>query len=131
VLLSIQAKPDCPVSKTRLSGFHIFNFPGQNLPLHLFSHFTLILSRTTMRTPPRPTLVISWFLRGIFEFMSEFHSPRTGVSDSPTGFPLLKVFSPHPQSLCCMNGFEIPLVYCLHSCLGLLPCNISWNQWMS
>jgi hypothetical protein len=33
-----------------------------------------------------PFVVISWFLREIFEFLGGINSPRTGVSDSPTGF---------------------------------------------
>jgi hypothetical protein len=85
--LIIQKKLDCPISETRLSGFRGFKTPGQNLFLHHFSHFSL--SRTTVRATPRPPLVIPWFLYGILEFLGEINSPRTGVSISPTGFPLI------------------------------------------
>jgi hypothetical protein len=84
---------------------------------HLFTIFSLLSlshTRTTVRVTLRPPLVIPWFLRGILEFLGEINSPRIGVSVSPTGFSHLKVSSPNPRSLCPMDGFEIPLVHCLH-----------------
>jgi hypothetical protein len=45
VILSVQAKLDYPVSETGLSSFRVFNYPGQNLPLHLLSHFSLLFSQ--------------------------------------------------------------------------------------
>jgi hypothetical protein len=125
MILVVQEKPNWPISETGLSGFHLFKPPGQNLPLHHFSHFSLSLSRTTMRVTPRPPLVIPWFLRGILEFLGEINSPRTGVSVPQPVFSHLKVFSPNPRSLCPMDGFEIHLVHCLHSCHRSIPCNIS------
>jgi hypothetical protein len=96
LILVVQEKPDCPVLETKLSGFYGFKPPGQNLPLHCFSHFPLSHMRTTVRATPTPPLVIPWFLRGILEFLGEINSPRTGVSVPPTRFPHLKVFSPNP-----------------------------------
>jgi hypothetical protein len=46
-------------------------------------------------------------------------------------FPHLKVFSPNPRSLCPMDGFEIPLVHCLHSCHRSIPWNISKFPWLN
>jgi hypothetical protein len=104
LILVVQEKLDCPVSETRLSGFHGFKPLGQNLPIHRFSHFSLpftifltslspspffsllSLSRTTVRASPRPPLAIPWFLRGILELLGEIISTRTGVSVPPTGF---------------------------------------------
>jgi hypothetical protein len=129
LILVVQEKSDCPVKETGLSDFCGFKPPGQNLPLHRFSHFSL--SRTTMRATPRLPLAIPWFLRGIVEFLGKINSPRTGVSIPPTGFPHLKVFSPNPQSLCPMDGFEISLVHCLHSCHRSIPCNISKFPWLN
>jgi hypothetical protein len=134
LVLVVQKKLDCLVSKIRLSGFHGFNPPPPRTeltPSPIISLFTPNLSRTTMRATPRPPLMIPWFLRGILEFLGEINSPRTGVYDSPTGFPLLKVFSPPRRSLCPMDGFGIPSMHCLHSCPSLSPCNISWNRWIN
>jgi hypothetical protein len=46
-------------------------------------------------------------------------------------FPISKLFSPNPQSLCPIDGFEIPLVHCLHSCHRTIPCNISKFPWLN
>jgi hypothetical protein len=87
LILVVQEKLDCPVSETGLSGFHGLKPPGQNLPLHRFSHFPLSLSHKNNREgDPRPPLAIPWFLRGILEFLGEINSPRIGVSVPPTGF---------------------------------------------
>jgi hypothetical protein len=131
LILVVQKKLDCLVSETRLSSFHGFKPPGQNLPLHCFSHFSLSYTRTTVMVTPRPPLVIPWFLHGILEFLGEINSPRTSVSVLPTDFPHLKVFSPNPRSLCPMDGFEIPLVHCLLSCHRSIPCNISKFPWLN
>jgi hypothetical protein len=37
----VQEKPDYPILETELSGFRGFKPPGQNLPIHGFSHFSL------------------------------------------------------------------------------------------
>jgi hypothetical protein len=107
-------------------------------PLDRTYPFTVFLTslylthtRTTVRVTPRPPLVIPWFLRGILEFLGEINSPRTGVSVAPTSFPHLKVFSPNPQSLCPMDGIEIPLVHCLHLCHRTISCNISKFPWLN
>jgi hypothetical protein len=68
-------------------------FTGLNLPdrTYPFTIFLTFLSHThtrgTVRTTPRPPLVIPWFLHGILELLGEINSPRTGVSVPPTGFP--------------------------------------------
>jgi hypothetical protein len=64
-----------------LSSFCGFIYPNITYP---FTPNTLLLSRTTMRVPPRLPLVIPWFLRGI---LGEINPLGTGVSDSPTSFP--------------------------------------------
>jgi hypothetical protein len=84
-----------------------------------------------MRAIPRPPLVIPWFLRGILEFLGEINSSRTSVSVPPADFPHLMIFSPNPRSLCPIDGFEIPLVHCLHSCHRSIPCNISKFLWLN
>jgi hypothetical protein len=45
VVLTVQEKPDYPVSETRLSGFHGFNPTGQNLPLHIFPSLLSLFSQ--------------------------------------------------------------------------------------
>jgi hypothetical protein len=94
LILVVQKKLDCPVSETRLSGFRGFKPPGQNLPLHCFSHFSLSLSltRTNVRVTLRPPLVIPWFLCGILELLGEINSPRNCVPVPPTGFPISRYF---------------------------------------
>jgi hypothetical protein len=105
------------LGKTRPSGFKNwtiwflrFKAPGQTLPLHDFSHFSLSLthSRTTVRATPRPpfgdSLVPPWNL-GVLGWNQ---LQRIGVSVPPTDFPHLKVFSPNPLSLCPMDEFDIP-----------------------
>jgi hypothetical protein len=124
MILVVQEKPDWPVSETGLSGFHLFKPLDRTYPFTIFLT-SLSLSRTTVWVTPRPPLVIPWFLRGILEFLGEINSPRTGVSVPQPVFSHLKVFSPNPRSLCPMDGFEIPLVHCLHSCHRSIPCNIS------
>jgi hypothetical protein len=89
LFLVVQDKPDRPVSETGLSGFRGFKHPGQKLPLHYFSHFSLTHTRTTMRATPRPPLVIPWFLHRILEFLGEINSPWTGVSIPQTDFFLI------------------------------------------
>jgi hypothetical protein len=132
LILVVQEKPKCLVSEIRLSNFHRFKPLGQNLPLHYFSHLSLSHTRTTMRMTPRPPLAIPWFLRGILEFLGEINSPRTGVSVPPTDFSSSqKVFSHNPRSPCPMDGFEIPLMYYLHSCHRSIPCNISKFPWLN
>jgi hypothetical protein len=98
LILVVQEKLKCLVLETELSGFHGFKPPGQNIPLHRFSQFSLSLThtRTTMRVTPRPPLVIPWFLCGILEFLSEINSPKIGVSVPLIDFPHLNVFSSNP-----------------------------------
>jgi hypothetical protein len=127
-ILVVQEKPDYPVSETGLSSFCGFKASDRPYPFTSFPLFSLSHSRTSIRATPSTPLVISWFLRGILEFLGEINSPRTGVFVPPTG---LKVFSPNPQSLCPMDGFEIPLVHCLHSCHRSIPCNISKFPWLN
>jgi hypothetical protein len=100
-VLFVHTKLDCPIfagsyTRTDLT----------LLPLHSF--FTTLSSSSTVRASPRLPLVISLFLYGILVFLGEINSPRIRVSDSPTGFSLLKVFSPPHRSLCPMDGFKIP-----------------------
>jgi hypothetical protein len=100
MFLVVNDKPDYPVLETRLSDFHGFKPPGQNLPLHSFSHFSLSHSRTTVRATPRPPSVTTWFLHRILEFFGEINPPRTGVSVPPTGFsPSLGIFTKSSISL--------------------------------
>jgi hypothetical protein len=74
--------------------FHKPNYPvfmglttrTELTPSSILSLHSLILSRTTLRMPARPSLAISWLLFGFLKFLGGFNSPRTGVSDSPTGF---------------------------------------------
>jgi hypothetical protein len=131
LILVVQKKSDCLVSETRLSSFHGFKPHWTELTPSPFFLTSLSHTRTTMRVTSRPPLAIPWFLHGILEFLGEINSPRTGVSVPPTGFPHLKVFSPNPRSLCLMDGFEIPLVHCLHSCYRTIPCNISKFPWLN
>jgi hypothetical protein len=110
-------------------------FVGLN-PLDRTYPFTIFLTslshtRTTMRATPRPPLVIPLFFHRILEFLCEINSLRTGVSVLPIDFPHLKVFSPNPRSLCPMDGFEIPLVHCIHSCHRTIPCNIFKFPWLN
>jgi hypothetical protein len=59
-------------------------------------------------------------------------TPQESVSSFPQPiFPHLKVFSPNPRSRCPMDGFEISLVHCLHSCHRSIPCNISNFPWLN
>jgi hypothetical protein len=59
-------------------------------------------------------------------------TPQEPVSPFPQLiFPHLKVFSPNHRSLCPMDGLEIPLVHCLHSCHRSIPCNISDFPWLN
>jgi hypothetical protein len=44
LILLVQEKPDRPVLEIGLFDFRGFKPPGQNLPLHHFSHFSLSLS---------------------------------------------------------------------------------------
>jgi hypothetical protein len=90
LILVVQEKPDCPISKIKLSGFHGFKAPRQNLPLHCFSLLSHTHTRTTVRASLRPHLVIPWFLHGILEFLGEINSPRIGVSVPLPVFPILR-----------------------------------------
>jgi hypothetical protein len=122
-ILVVQEKPDYPV-------FMGLNPLAKTYPVTIFLT-SLSLSRTTVRVTPRPPLVIPWFLCRILEFLGEIN-PQEPVSPFPQSvFPHLKVFSPNPQSLCPMDGFEIPLVHCLHSCHRLIPYNISKFPWLN
>jgi hypothetical protein len=85
LILVVQEKLDCSVSKTGLSGFHGFKTLDRTYPFTIFLT-SLFLTRTTVRVTPRPPLAIPWFLRGILEFLSEINSPTTGVFVPPTGF---------------------------------------------
>jgi hypothetical protein len=94
-------------------------------PSLFHSFLSFVLSSFTVKVTPRPPLVIPWFHCEILEFLGEINSPRTGVSDSPTNFPHLKVFSLNPRSPCSMDGFAIPLVHWFYSCHRSIPCSIS------
>jgi hypothetical protein len=64
LILVVQEKLDCPVFKTRLSGFLLFKPSGQNLPLH---HFLTSLSLKNNhegdpKTPIGDPLVPPWNL---------------------------------------------------------------------
>jgi hypothetical protein len=126
LILVVQEKLDCPVSEIRLSDFHGFKPPRQNLPLHCFSHFSLPYKNNREGDPKTP---IGWFLHGIL--LGEINSPRTSVFVSPASFPHLKVFSPNPRSLYPMDGFDISLVHCLHSSHRTIPYNISKFPWLN
>jgi hypothetical protein len=130
LILVIQEKLDCPILEIRLSGFRGFKPPVQNLPIHRFLT-SLSHTRTTMRVTPRPPLTIPWFLRRMLEFLGKINFPRTGVFVPPTGFSHLKLFSSNTRSLCHMDGFEIPLVHCLHSCHRIISFNISKFPWLN
>jgi hypothetical protein len=130
-VLVVQEILDYPVFETGLSSFHRFKTLDRPYPFISFPLFSLSHSRTFVRATPRPPLVIPWFLRGILEFLGEINSLRTGVFVPPTGFSSSKVFSPIPRSLCPMDEFEIPLVYCLHSCHRSISCNISKFPWLN
>jgi hypothetical protein len=62
LILVVQEKPDCPVSKTELSDFRGFKPPGQNIPLHCFSHFSLSHTQDNPKTPISDFLVPPWNL---------------------------------------------------------------------
>jgi hypothetical protein len=67
LILVVQEKPDYLVLETGLSGFCGFKPPGQNLPLHRFSHFSLSHTHKNNRegdskTPIGDSLVPSWNL---------------------------------------------------------------------
>jgi hypothetical protein len=67
LILVVQEKLVCPVLETGLSSFCGFKPPGQNLPLHHFSHFSLSLSLRNNRegdpkTPIGDPLVPPWNL---------------------------------------------------------------------
>jgi hypothetical protein len=96
LILVIQEKSDCPILEIGLSNFCGFKPLGQNLPIHHFSHFSLLHTRTIVRATPRLPLVIPWFLRGILEFLGEINFPRIGVFIPPIDFPHLKLFLPNP-----------------------------------
>jgi hypothetical protein len=131
VVLVVQENPDYPISETGLSSFHRFKALDRPHPFTSFSLFSLTHSRTTVRVTPRPPLVIPWFLRGILEFLGEINSQEP-VSPFPQPiFPILRFFPPNPRSLCPMDGFEVPLVHCLHSCPISIPCNISMFPWLN
>jgi hypothetical protein len=94
VFLSVQAKPDCPVSEIGMSSFHIFSPPSQT-ELTPSLIFTLHFSRATVRVPQVSPLAIPWFLHGILQFLGGFNSPRIRNSDFSFGFEvfiILKVF---------------------------------------
>jgi hypothetical protein len=132
LILVVQEKLDCPVSETGLSSFHGFKPPGQNLPLHHFSHFSLL--HTQEQPWGWPQDPHWWFLGSSLESWSSWvkSTPQEPVSPFPQLiFPHLKVFSPNPRSLCLMDGFEIPLVHYLHSCHRSIPYNISKFSWLN
>jgi hypothetical protein len=52
--LVVQEKLDCQVSETELSGFRGFKPPGQNLPIHYFSHFSLSHKNNCEGDPKTP-----------------------------------------------------------------------------
>jgi hypothetical protein len=65
LILVIQLKLDCPVSEIGLSDFRLFKPPGQNLPIHHFSHFSLSLKNNHEGDPKTPIgdpLVPPWNL---------------------------------------------------------------------
>jgi hypothetical protein len=65
LILVVQEKLDCLVSETGLFGFCLFKPPGQNLPLHRFSHFSLSLKNNREGDPKTPIgdpLVPPWNL---------------------------------------------------------------------
>jgi hypothetical protein len=65
LILVVQEKLNYPVSETRISGFCRFKPPGQNLPLHHFSHFSLSLKNNREGDPKNPIsdpLVPPWNL---------------------------------------------------------------------
>jgi hypothetical protein len=66
LILVVQEKLDCLISETRLSSFHGFKPPGQNLPLHHFSYFSLSLKNNREGDPKTPigdSLVPPWNIR--------------------------------------------------------------------
>jgi hypothetical protein len=65
LILVVQEKSDCPVSETGLSDFCGFKPPGQNLPIHRSSHFSLSLKNNREGDPKTPIgdpLVPPWNL---------------------------------------------------------------------
>jgi hypothetical protein len=111
LILVVQKKSHCLVSKTGLSSFHGFKPHWTELTPSPFFLTSLSHTRTTMRVTLRPPLAIPWFLRGILEFFGEINYPRTGVSVPPTGFPHLKVFSSNPRSL--SPWMDLKFLWCI------------------
>jgi hypothetical protein len=106
-------------------------FAGLN-PLDITYQFTIFsllsLSLFQEQLGGRPQDPHWRFLGSSMESWSSWvkSSPQEPVSPFPQqGFLHLKVLSLNPQSLCPMDGFEIPLVHYLHSCHRTIPCNIS------
>jgi hypothetical protein len=130
LILIVQKKLDCPISETRLSSFCGFKPHGQNLPLHHFS----LLSHTQEQTWGRPQDPLWRFLGSSMESWSSWVKSTSQEPVSPfpqPGFPHLKVFSPNPRSLYPIDGFEIPLMNCLHSYHRIIPYNISKFHWLN
>jgi hypothetical protein len=64
-ILVVQEKLDCPILETGLSSFCRFKPPGQNLPLHRFSHISLSHMNNREDDPKTPigdSLVPPWNL---------------------------------------------------------------------
>jgi hypothetical protein len=122
LFLVVQEKPGC----------HGLNPQNRPYPFTVFlASLSLSHSRITVRATPRPPLVIPWFLCEILEFLGEINSQEPMSPFPQLVFPHLKVFSPNPQSRCPIDGFEIPLVHCPHSCHGSILCNISKFPWLN
>jgi hypothetical protein len=118
---------DCRFQKSDYSVFAGLNPMDRTYPFTIFLT-SLSLSHTHKNNcegDPKTPIGDFLFLRGILKFLGEIDYLRTSVSVPQPVFPHLKVFSHNPQSLCPMDEFEIPLVYCLHSCHRTIPCNIS------
>jgi hypothetical protein len=85
LILVVQEKMDYPI--------FVGLTPWTELtPSPLYSLFTTSFSCSTVRADQDPLVAISRFLHGILEFLGGFKSPRTGVSDPPSIFPILRYF---------------------------------------
>jgi hypothetical protein len=93
LILVVQEKPDCPVSKTGLSGFCGFKPPGRNLTLYHFLTSSLSLSLKNNRegdpkTPIGDFLVPPWNL-GV---LGSNQLPKNRCLRSPNRFFISRYF---------------------------------------
>jgi hypothetical protein len=118
-------KPDYPV-------FVGLNPPDRTYPFTVFlTSLSLSLKNNSegdSKTPIGDLLVPPWNLR----VLGWNQLPKNQcLRSSNRFFVISRYFSPNPRSLCPMDGFEIPLVHCLHSYHRSIHCNISKFPWLN